>query len=863
MGEVYRARDTKLKREVALKVLPPEFAREPERLARAQREAEVLASLNHPHVAQIYGLEESGGIGCLVLEFVAGETLQQRLRRGPIAVEDALEIARQISDAVGAAHERGIVHRDLKPANVMITPTGQVKVLDFGLAKPVGSEPWAADASQSPTLMSGAVSGGVILGTAAYMSPEQAKGKSVDARSDVWAFGVVLYEMLSGKPAFGGETIVEILGGVMKVDPDWTRLPGTTPPIVRSLLRRCFTRDPNRRLQNITDARIEIEEAQNDLAHPGAPFTPVRKRSERWLWMGALVASLAAGSLLTGWYIRRTPADVPEVRLQINTQPAANPTAFAISPDGRSVVYQGVAEGKPRLWLRRLDSETASPLAGTDNAIFPFWSADSRSIGFFADQKLMRVDIAGGTPRALADAPQPIGSGAWNASGVILFNPGNSGPLQRVSAEGGTPVEATRVEPPRNVVHRFPAFLPDGRHFLFYAAGTPEGRGVYVGSIDGMGVRRLFDADSAAVFVPPDHVLFVRQETLFAQHLDLAKLEVQGEPFPVAEPIATEDRELGAASGEAALSASAAGLLAYRTANPRPRQLVWFDRTGKQTGVVGEPAVGQLGDLRLSSDGGYVALSRAVKGNTDVWLIETARNVPQRLTFDAELDCCPVWKPDGSSVVFQSRRKGLRDLYQRLLAGALGSETMVLESGENKEAQDWSPDGRFILYIKFSRKTGADLWVLPVDDSGKPDGPPTAVAATPAIETNGRFSPDSRWIAYQSNETGENEIYVQPFPGPGRRSQISIKGGTAPQWRSDGRELFYMAPGNKLMAAPLAFTPDGRSVNVGTPSALFTLQQDAQYAPAPGGQRFLVNLPLGQSVTPPITVVLNWSGRKP
>src|SRR3989442_6268456 len=478
MGEVYRARDTKLKREVAIKILPHEFSQDPDRVARFQREAEVLASLNHPNIAGIHSLEEAEGSRFLVMEFVEGETLSERIRRGPIPIEDALDIATGICEALEAAHEKGITHRDLKPANIKLTPDGKVKVLDFGLAKAIENAPTSATLSNSPTLMSvAATNAGMILGTAAYMSPEQAKGRPVDRRTDIFAFGCVLYEMLTGRPAFEGEDAPEILGRVVTAEPDWSRLPAGTPWLIQRLLRRALTKAHGQRLGDIRDARIEIEEAPLPLGDAAAPSA----RRVRVRWLAAILAIVLAGLLATSalLYLRQPPP--PEIRVEVNTPPAADLLSFAISPDGRRLVFSATNEGKSQLWVRRLDSVAAQPLGGTDGAIYPFWSPDSASVGFFADGKLKRIDIAGGAPQVLASASAGRG-GAWNRDGTILFAPAVTSPLLKVSATGGEPVAVTRLGEGQPA-HKFPQFLPDGRHFIYFVFGGPA-QGVYAASLD-------------------------------------------------------------------------------------------------------------------------------------------------------------------------------------------------------------------------------------------------------------------------------------------------------------------------------------------------------------------------------------------
>ena len=863
MGEVYRARDGKLQREVALKVLPDAWANDPDRLARFQREAEVLASLNHPHIAAIYGLEDAhlpAGSGhavrALVLELVEGPTLADRLARGPIPLDEALSIAQQIAEALEAAHGHGVVHRDLKPANIKLRSDGTVKVLDFGLAKAVSGDSSTGSVSQSPTFTVAGTQVGVILGTAAYMAPEQAKGRTADARSDIWAFGVVLYEMLTGRAAFGGETTLEVLGGVMKADPDWGALAATTPPGIRSLIRRCLQKDSNRRLRDIADARFQIEDALSEPSAPAALTAPARKNRERFAWVAALAMGMVAASLMTRVFLRPSAVEAPEARFQIVTPPAATAALpqLAISPDGRQVVFSATTQGNTQLWLRRFESEAAEPIAGTEGGRFPFWSPDSRSIGFFADQKLNgsafpAEALKSWLMEAATIPPLTVAPGALTAPSCLVWPiRRRSLACRRAATKWSKPPGSS---PPQQIGHRFPHFLPDGRHFLFFATGAPGVQGVYIGTLDTTDARRLLEADTAAVFTPPDFVLFVRQETLFAQRLDLDRLEPVGEPFQVAERLAVNPNNFASV----ALSASVAGPLAFRTAVAEPRQLVWLDSAGKQIAAVADLDTAETNTMRLSPDGRTLALTRRVGGNTDVWLIDIKQGVPRRFTFEAVNDQNPVWSPDGSRIVFQSSRKGggFYDLYEKPVASG-GAENVLLESSENKNVTDWSPDGRFILYSSLRPKTARDLWALPLGGDRKP----FAVVQSAFEENNGRFSPDGRWIAYQSNETGPTEVYVRAFPGPGRNWQISTGGGTNPQWRADGREIFYRTPDDRIMAVQVAFPANGASVDSGRPVALFSLRPGSAYIAAPDGQRFLINTPLGEPVTPPITVVLNW-----
>jgi Tol biopolymer transport system component len=861
MGEVYRARDAKLGRDVAIKVLPRAFTSDPDRRARFEREARVLASLNHPHIGAIYGLEDVDGMPALVMELVDGEDLAQRIARGPIPLAEALPMAAQIADALEAAHNKSIVHRDLKPANIKITPEGIVKVLDFGLAKPgpvgVGAPdgPGEQDLTNSPTMIVG-TGERVILGTAAYMSPEQARGKVVDKRTDIWAFGCVFYEMLTGRAPFPGETLSDTMAAILEREPPWAALPAATPARIRQLLKRCLEKEPKRRLRDAGDARLEIDEAPGEPQMDSNVVSVLRLRA-RLAWT-ALAVVMVAVAVAVIWALRPVPP-VPEMRLEITTPSTTDPVSLALSPDGQKIVFVATSEGRLRLWVRSLDSVSARPLAGTDNPSFPFWSPDSRSVGFFADGKLKRIDVDGGSIRALANASAGRG-GEWNRDGTIIFSPRTNAPIFRVSATGGEPVPLTRLDPPQGA-HRFPKFLPDGRHFIYYVTGGPETNGVYIGQLDGSETRRLFDADAGAVYASSGQLLFVRQGTLFAQDFDPVRLALTGNPYLVGEQVEVAVN----GNGTAALSASA-GHIVYRTGSASGlRQFLWLDRTGKELGKIGEPdAAGPL-NPSLSPSGHSVALQRTLNGNTDIWLLEAGRGVLNRLTSDASIDFFPMWSSDGSRIVFSSNRKGVVDLYQKS-ATETGSEELLLPSRRNKVAMDSSPDGRFLLYRNLDEKTGYDLWILPLDGDQKP----LPFAQTKFEEREGQFSPDGKWIAYVSDESGPFDIYVQPFPGPGGKSQISTNGGGQVHWRRDGKEIYYIAPDGRLMAVPIRLASDGPVVEIGVPVPLFATRvgeavQDVyrqQYMVSPDGQRFLINVAMEKANASPMTIILNWRPKR-
>jgi serine/threonine protein kinase/Tol biopolymer transport system component len=657
MGEVYRAHDAKLRRDVAIKVLPQIFSADPERRARFEREARLLASLNHPHIAAVYGTEESDGVQALVMELVEGEDLAERIARGPIPLADALPMAAQIAEALEAAHEQGIIHRDLKPANIKVREDGTVKVLDFGLAKvlePMSSS--AGDVANSPTMSGLATRAGFILGTAAYMSPEQARGKPADKRADIWAFGVVFYEMLTGRPLYAGKTAAEILACVIEREPDASGLPAATPPSIRELLGRCLTKDPYNRLQAIGEARIAIDRAVRQPQPQPWDGAPVRspgaaadiagarvRRHARLAWTIAAMAIAGIGALVVPAirYLRTSQAELQQETWQVVTPPTSSTSSFAISPDGLRLVFSATVAGEAQLWVRPLSALTAQPLPGTEGGVLPFWRPDSQAIGFFADGKLKWIPAAGGPTTTLASVKHAQG-GSWSQNGDILFAPHVTEQLWRVSSSSGSaPVEATRLLSSQSG-HWSPWFLPDGHHFLYRATGNAEGRGVYLGTLDSAEAKRLIDDDSAAVYAPPGFLLFARQGRLLAQRFDLETLAITGQTLVVAEPPSYK-------GGDFRCSA-VTGTVVYRDGSGTERQVAWLDRAGKLIGLVGDPYAASSIGMDLSPDG--TRLSRATEGNWDILLLETARFGATRLTDDPAGDFYPVWSPDGQRVAF-------------------------------------------------------------------------------------------------------------------------------------------------------------------------------------------------------------------
>ena len=847
MGEVYRARDTRLGREVALKVLPESLARDADRVARFDREARALAALNHSFIAHLYGVEQSGGTHAIVMELVPGEDLSHRIAHGPMPIAEALGVARQIAEALEAAHEQGIVHRDLKPSNIKLRDDGTVKVLDFGLAKALETgDAGAANAAQSPTLTARATQQGVILGTAAYMSPEQARGRPVDRRADLWAFGCVLFEMLAGRRAFVGVEVTDVLAEVIKSEPDWAALPDETPPGIERLLKRCLAKDARQRLADASTARLELDDALGAPANraPQATSSAEWRRREWLAWMTAIVMMLVAGAAVAALFLRPGPAtrQPPEARLQI-VGGTGDPV---VSPDGRQIAYVGNADdGRgSQIWVRPLNGDTARALPDTNLGIGLFWAPDGKSIAFFAAQKLKRIDLATGSVQTLADAPTPRG-GTWASDGTILFAPGGNGPLYRIPAKGGGAEPATRLRE-KDASHRHPAFLPDGRHFLFWVLGPRGVRGEYIGSLDTTEIRHVFDADGPATFAPPDHVLFVREGVLYAQRLEAGSYTMAGDPAPLASEFAvnfTAGKPMSAG----------AGVIAYRPVPAERRQLKWYDRSGNPAGPVGEALTDVTGG-RLSPDGRTVALIRNIHGKGDIWLMETARGTLTRLT--SESAGRPAWSPDGTKVAFTSVQDGFARLYWRTV-GVIGPDELLLQSSEAQNICDWSADGKHILFSSQSATTARDLWVLPVDGG---EHKPVPFSQASADELIGAFSPDGKWVAYVSDETGRFEIFVKAFPGGGRAWRVSINGIAGPQlplWRRDSKEVYYVAAGDRLMAVPLKAVDT--AIDVGTPAALFTLPGPLVAA---DGERFLVLTALEEVPTPPITVIVNWAGRE-
>ncbi|HEX6465493.1 MAG TPA: protein kinase, partial [Vicinamibacterales bacterium] len=800
MGEVYRARDTKLNRDVAIKVLPEIFAADPERLARFTREAQTLAALNHPNIAHIYGVEESGKVHALVMEFVDGEDLAQRLVRGAIPLDEALPIARQIADALEAAHEQGIVHRDLKPANIKIRPDGTVKVLDFGLAKAMGAGPEDASSpnvANSPTFTAHATQLGMILGTAAYMAPEQARGKTVDRRADIWAFGAVLYEMLTGKRPFEGDEISDVLASVLKSDPVWSAIPADAPASIRRLLHRCLEKDPRKRLSAIGDARFDLDERDALDAPAVGPALSMRPRRA---WSTSLAWALA-GALVTAailLWMRPSPSvNTRATRLSILPPAGASPlypdaTAVAISPDGTQIAFElGNNTSTTELWVRSLGSLDAHRLDATIAAQMPFWSPDSRRIGFFAGDKLETIDATGGRAQVLCDAPNGGRGAVWTPANDIIFAPEVDGPLYRISASGGTPTRLTTLDPSRKESgHRFPSLLPDGDHFLYAALPGHDGLfDIVAGSISDPKARTVIGSmETAPVYADPGWLLHMRQGALAAQRFDAKALKLIGHPLTFDDaPSTILDPRFSYTAGRP-VSVASNGLLAYSTDPSDNTNAIWLDTAGQTTGTLNVPR-GHYDFAAIAPDGLHAVLVRSTSpSQSSLWLTDLARGGATPLTTGHGRNDSPVWSPDGSRLVFDSDRDGAGDLYVKELNDSsperlLHRSTVLFENPES-----WSPDGKSIVMTLVDAGTQDDVWVLDAD--GRELRP---LVNGPGKDLSGRVSPDGHSLLYVSNETGRPQLYVTAFPHQAPHVQVSTDGAFGGWWMPDGRQIVYVS----------------------------------------------------------------------
>ncbi len=845
MGEVYKARDTRLDRIVAIKSSNERFTE------RFEREARAVAALNHPNICTLYDV----GPNYLVMEYIEGES-----PKGPMPIDEALRIARQIADALEAAHERGITHRDLKPGNIKIKPDGTVKVLDFGLAK-LAVAP-GSSTEHSPTLTVGVTQAGMILGTASYMAPEQARGKDTDKRADIFAFGVVLHELITGKRLFGGEDVSEILAKVIRDEPDLSDV----PPRVRRLLAECLQKDPRKRLRDIGDVwRLlgEVPAAGAASAQePGTPYAGSQK--SKWLWPAVAALLLVSTAVLGFVHFRETPAPLTPMRFEMFPPPKTTLNTFTISPDGRTLVFNARGnDGRSTLWARAMDSLQARQLPGTQGANLDVaWSPDSQFIAFLAEGNVKKIDIAGGTPQTLASYNQPSTGISWSRQDVILYSGG--GVLYRVPASGGDASAVTALDTQHGEQGQGrPFFLPDGKHFLYYRlAANTDNTGIYIGSLDAKPAaqeqKRFLASPAGAVYVSSiaaggGYLLFLRGEALMAQPFDTGRMELTGRAVQVADQVSVN-------LFNALFSVSGSGVLGYAVTGGNTRQLTWFDREGKVLGRVGEAAARD--EMSLSPDGTRVAEGRVdEKGTWVVWLLDLARGASTRLTFDGAGAGDGTWSPDGSQIAYAPGGGQSTDLYRKPANGA-GQAELLFHSDEIKSPMDWSRDGRFLLFGQRGKDTGGDLWVLPMEGDHKP----IPYLVTPFNEGQAQFSPDGHWVVYTSNETGTKEVYLAPFPmSSGGKWPVSNGGGSQPRWGRDGKELFYFTPDSTLMAVGVT---TGSSVQLGVGKPLFRATvlggtgggpgSAWRYSVSPDGQRFLINTALEEATATPVTIVLNW-----
>ena len=867
MGQVYRARDTQLNRNVAIKVLPDLFAQDAERLTRFTREAQTLAALNHPNIAHIHGLEGDGSPAkprALVMELVEGEDLSALIGRGPLPLADALTIARQIADAVETAHSHGIIHRDLKPANVKVRHDGTVKVLDFGLAKAIESPATSSDAMQSPTLTAPAFAQGfggpgtqlgTILGTAAYMAPEQARGKAVDQRADIWAFGVILYEMLTGRRAFAGVDVSDVLASVLKSEPDWRAVPADTPASIRRLLRRCLEKEPRKRLSAIGDARLELDEIEPVTAAPAT--VPVRPSIVSRVWPALAAALLTAVGAALLW--PRAPSTPPARAMRLSvlappgTQLYPESSAVALSPDGSMLAFviSTVQLSSTELWVRSLDSMSAKRFDGADGAALPFWSPDSKRIGFFTPGKLKTISVAGGRAETLADAPDGRGA-TWSGSNTIVFAPDASGPLYKIAATGGTPTPATTLDA-QQYGHRLPVFLPDGRHFLFAALPAKAGRfDIFTASVDDPAATLVASLDNAPVYADPGWLLYSRQGTLAAQPFDPVARRVSGEPIMLPdEPSIILDPATAFTAGWTA-SVSGTGALAYFSSPATNTRASWYDAAGRLRGTLDLPP-GNYESVAIAPDGRQAVLVKAISASeSTLWLADLVRGGASPFSTGPGLNNTPIWSPDSTRVVFAADRDGAQDLFVKRVGDGSPEQPLYRSKAPFKKPSGWSPDGNWITVTQHDPDAAQNVWLLQADGKGEMK----LLVRGPGRDVGGPLSPDGRWLSYTSDETGQIQLWVQSFPEPGRQTQVSTKSASLSWWTRDGRQILFLDQDRTHLWR--ADIEAGSTLRVGAPRLLATLGPNIVSMDAmPDRQRFLALTP--ERIAPgSITIVQNW-----
>lgn len=859
MGEVYRARDEKLNRDVAVKVLPKAFSEHPDRLHRFEQEAQATGILNHPNILAVYDVGKHEGAPYVVSELLEGETLRDRLNEGPLPSRKAIEYAIQMARGLAAAHEKGITHRDIKPENIFLTNDDRIKILDFGLAKL--AQPAPDEVAQTDIVTRKVhTDPGTVMGTAGYMSPEQVRGRVTDHRSDIFSLGAVVYEMVSGRRAFHGDSAIETLNAILKEEPpELAATASYSQPALERVIWHCLEKSPERRFQSASDVAFALE-ALSGITSNSSQQTAISEvravrghkvTRERLLWLAACLLSLATAVAFAVAYVSRSQPTERMVRLALALpDKATNPSHIAVSPDGQRVVFLAKSDGKQFLWIRSLDALSAKMMEGTEGAVAPFWSPDSRYVGYFANRKLLKIAAEGGRPQVLSDVIDNRG-GAWSPNGTILF----AGPdgLYRVNAQGGQPVLATKIAP-REEAHRWPYFLPDGKHFVFLAdAATTEDHHIRVGSLDSQDSQILLRAISRVAYVSPGYLLYVSQGALVAQPFDASALKITGDPFTVVEHVA----QVGD-NHEFDYSVSDNGILAYQSGNPTS-QLTWFDREGKKLQPVGEP--GNYAGVTLSPDEKRVAVTMLDADGrvADIWLVDLGRGSSSRLTFDPAGDGSPNWSPDGTKIVFSSNRSANAQVNLYVKSANGGDDQLLFQTDSEKYPGSWTSVGeQQILFENWAPKSKVAIWALSLTN------PPQA---HPVLQSNDfnqgqpQSSPDAHFLAYFSDETGRAEVYVQQFPALGGKTQISLNGGSHPIWRKDGKELYYLSADGKLMAVEIKVSSKFES---GVPRALFqaNIKETGDgwpFAPTADGQRFLLNLYEAGDNTSPLTIVLNWN----
>jgi serine/threonine protein kinase len=852
MGEVYRARDTRLERTVAIKILPAQFTSDPVRKQRFEREAKAISTLNHPNICVLYDVGNQGGIEYLVMECIEGETLAKRLERGALPTEQVLKIGTEIADGLDKAHRSGVVHRDLKPGNIMLTKTG-AKLLDFGLAKTAVS---AASAITGTAGSSPVTEQGMIVGTFQYMSPEQVEGKELDGRSDVFSLGAVLYEMLTGQRAFEGKSQLSVASAILEKEPSPIRTAKPmTPQSLDHIVRRCLAKDPDDRWQSARDLALELKSiSQTDSATERAMHGSISRAQyfrELLAWgVAGLLALTAAGMLIR----LRAGADHQQESTYSSILPpektqfrgSADQGLEAISPDGRYLVFSArSSDDKTQLWLRPLDSLSAKPLAGTDGASNPFWSSDSKWIAFFSQGRLRKVFSQGGSPQELCEVVGGRG-GSWNKEGTILFVPGVGSPVYSVPENGSTPAQVTQLDPAKQeTTHRWPQFLPDGRHFLFFAWG-PESA-TYVSSLGSRERKLILKNESNAVYAAPGYLLYAKSHALIAQPFDLDRLELSGNPVSIMDNLPVDKT-----TQHAMFSASQTGTLSIHTAPGRFLQPTWIDRSGIVVETAGEAAI--LGTFRIAPDGQKVAftLTDPQEGSQNIWIYDLVRHLRTRLTFEPASAQNPVWSPDGKQIVFTSNRMGALHLYAIPVTG-VGQPDLFMPSDQLDYATSWSFDGRYIALGRIPvGKGNPAIWILPTFGDKKP----YRLLNSQFNEFDPAFSPDGRWLAFRSTETGPGEVYIVPFPSPSAKWQVSTGGGSSPRWSPDGKDLYYIAPDGTVISASLQRDKSG--IRVMSTHPLFKTNPRA-FDVSPDGKRFLIYKDAENQQVAPITVITNWT----